>query len=80
MCYVSPVWSTGRFMAVLCFFGEKTVYIKANKTAIIRPVDHTGEQREKPQYHESKTKWTKKLNKVLSLLNIEGDRLKVTIK
>ena len=36
MCYVSPVWSTGRFMAVLWvlfLYREKTVYIKTHKTA-----------------------------------------------
>ena len=45
MCYVSPVWSTGRFMAVVWIFmltvfslsrllREKTVYIKTHKSAL----------------------------------------------
>ena len=38
LCYISPVWSMGRFMAV-----KKIVYSTNNKTAINRPMDHTGE-------------------------------------
>ena len=45
VCYVSPVWSTGRFMAVVWIFmltvfslsrllREKTVYIKTHKSAL----------------------------------------------
>ena len=53
--YVSPGWSTGRFMAVLwvvlkpvflyinLYIETETVYSTTHKTAINRPVDQTGE-------------------------------------